>query len=375
MKKGISLVALVVTIIVLIILAGTVILTGIQGGIIDTSKEATFKNDVRAFQDELTRKILKKQEKFEITSKKDVEKDTALVTFEGIQGYIQSFTEKYTDKLGIYQGEIVYLEGVTEEQKTWLTEIGISKYVPEVKYATAEDALADGWEFDGVDGVSYIGTETEITAPSKIGNVEIKKLLKVATQVEKCNISNGITSIEKDAFNMCLNLKDVTIPNSLITIGDTAFFYCTSLTSIEIPNSVTTIGTQAFNGCSLNSVKIPNSITTIEEWVFAFSSTITSIEIPTSVTTIRAGAFAYCEKLTEVKIPNSVTTIGTQAFQNCTSLTKITIPNSVTTIGDYAFQDYNCLTDVIVGSDTLKTRLIELGIDEKIITVDTSINQ
>ena len=50
-KQGISLVALVITIIVLIILTGAVIVTFMEGGIVDRAKEATFKSDIRSYQE------------------------------------------------------------------------------------------------------------------------------------------------------------------------------------------------------------------------------------------------------------------------------------------------------------------------------------
>ena len=52
-KKGISLIVLIVTIIVIIILAAAVILTITKNNPIESAKEAVFKEDVRAFQDEL----------------------------------------------------------------------------------------------------------------------------------------------------------------------------------------------------------------------------------------------------------------------------------------------------------------------------------
>ena len=50
-KGGISLVALVITIIVLIILTGAVIVTFMEGGIVDRAKESVFKSDIRTYQE------------------------------------------------------------------------------------------------------------------------------------------------------------------------------------------------------------------------------------------------------------------------------------------------------------------------------------
>ena len=53
LRKGISLIVLIITIIVVIILAATVIITLSKNNPIESAKEASFKEDVRAFQNEL----------------------------------------------------------------------------------------------------------------------------------------------------------------------------------------------------------------------------------------------------------------------------------------------------------------------------------
>ena len=49
-RRGISLIVLVITIIVLIILTAAVIVTFMEGGIVDRAKQATFKSDIRTYQ-------------------------------------------------------------------------------------------------------------------------------------------------------------------------------------------------------------------------------------------------------------------------------------------------------------------------------------
>ena len=58
-KKGISLIVLIVTIIVIIILAAAVILTITKNNPVDSAKEAKFKEDVKAFQDDLALTVAK----------------------------------------------------------------------------------------------------------------------------------------------------------------------------------------------------------------------------------------------------------------------------------------------------------------------------
>ena len=102
--------------------------------------------------------------------------------------------------------------------------------------------------------------------------------------------------------------------------------------SIKIPEEVTvnnkkikvtSIGKEAFAFCQdLKTVSIPNTVTYIGIGAFAVTY-LTSIEIPNSVTTIEYGAFQECYKLTSVTIPNSVKSIGRNAFDDCDKLNKI----------------------------------------------------
>ena len=58
-KRGISLIVLIVTIIVIIILAAVVILTVSKNNPVESAREATFKEDLRSFQDDLALSISK----------------------------------------------------------------------------------------------------------------------------------------------------------------------------------------------------------------------------------------------------------------------------------------------------------------------------
>ncbi len=201
-------------------------------------------------------------------------------------------------------------------------------------------------------------------------------------------ISNGVTSIGRDAFAGCTGLTSITIPNSVTSIGREAFAGCTVLTSITIPNSVTSIESSVFCGCKgLTSITIPNSVKSIESSAFYGCKGLTSITIPNSVTSIGSSAFYGCKGLTSITIPNSVKSIGKNAFSNCTKLTRLNIsdiaawcainfassgsnplsyiqnlyvndelitdliiPDGVTKIGNYAFYGCSGLTAVTIPS-------------------------
>ena len=140
----------------------------------------------------------------------------------------------------------------------------------------------------------------------------------------KAVIGNGITTIGKRAFTLCLGLTGIDIPESVKSIAERAFVYCTGLKSVDIPTSVTSIGSAAFAYCSeLTSVTVPDSVTSIKDNSFFRCPRLTSVTFPDSLKSIGESAFYKCSGLTSVTIPASVETIDDEAFSECTGLTKI----------------------------------------------------
>ena len=107
------------------------------------------------------------------------------------------------------------------------------------------------------------------------------------------------------------------------------------------------------DGYSLPKVKniiYPNTIKKIEgEWVNpgkTANSTLINVILSKNMKEIGENAFYGCSNLKNVEIPSSVTSIGVMAFSNCESLTSIEIPNSVTSIERMTFYGCSSLTTV-----------------------------
>ena len=109
-----------------------------------------------------------------------------------------------------------------------------------------------------------------------MGSMHFKKNITI----KKVVISPGIENILSDAFAATVNLSEISIPSSVTNMGVYAFCGCTSLKEIVIPNNVTNIGYSIFDHCSnLTKITIPNSVTTMGSGVFSGIPSIT-VHVP-----------------------------------------------------------------------------------------------
>ena len=118
-KKGISLIVLIITIIVIIILAAAVILTISKNNPVSSAKEATFKEDVTAMQDELSMYISKKY----ADNPTSFEKSTVNLSGDSMVTELPS-TKKYKEKVSVVEGNLILNKSkVNSEEKKWFNEV------------------------------------------------------------------------------------------------------------------------------------------------------------------------------------------------------------------------------------------------------------
>ena len=140
-KKGISLIVLIVTIIVIIILAAAVILTITKNNPVSSAKEATFKEDVTAIQDELSMYLSKKY----TDNPTSFDKSSVNLSGDSMVTELPS-TKKYKDKVSVIKGKLVWA-GETENntEYKWFSEVtdGATKKSEEWKdtIASVEDGV------------------------------------------------------------------------------------------------------------------------------------------------------------------------------------------------------------------------------------------
>ena len=144
-KKGISLIVLIITIIVIIILAAAVILTISKNNPVSSAKEATFKEDVTAMQNELSMYISKKY----ADNPTNFDKSSVNLSGDDMVAELPS-TKKYKDKVEVVNGKLVWA-GETENniEYKWFSEVtnGATKKSESVR-DDWKDKIAE--EVDGV---------------------------------------------------------------------------------------------------------------------------------------------------------------------------------------------------------------------------------
>mgnify|MGYP003373181315 FL=1 len=338
-KNGVTLIALAVTIIVMLILAGVTIstLTG-NSGITTNASKAKTKSYLADIKEEYELYLSEKRmdDEYDLDTLYANDKTIRYEGNEvgtGIAEICSSIKKGDEKKFEIIKGKIYY---VSQDKNVIpiavelgfsinpyeITDSGVLKSSSMNLYLVDNDGHLDLSEYEG-----------------KIKTIE-------AGAFSKVEIESGINP-----------LQSIVLPKGITTIGDDAFSYNTSLTSIKIPNTVTSIGKRAFQGCTnLTSIEIPDTVTYIGDYCFSGCNRLQKIKLSKKIQTINQSLLQGCSSLTEIEIPEGVKSIGYAAFISCNKLTTITLPASLTSFNGTAIAGLSRLTEVKVadGNNSFK---------------------
>ncbi len=329
-KKGITLIALMITIIIMLILVGVTISLTLNGGILDTAREAVFKQELIMIKEEYRLYLKDKQtEDMEFEEEKlYIYKDNYRYGEEKVEGAsiktaIANIPRKYEERIEIIKGELYYISQNEKELK-WAQEIGvlISPYKTDEK--TGNVLLSNGTNLFLVDenGRLVIPETVKGKPITEIGegafaNVEGLREIVIPGTVKK---------IGQGAFRNNPTLEKVIIENGVETIGNSAFAECRKLKTVEMKDSVTTLGHSIFNACiNLENITLSNNIETISAYTFNVCRNLKEINLPRETKYLRSYSFGNCTSLKTVRIGKNIETIDPTAFRACSSLENIEI--------------------------------------------------
>lgn len=270
-EKGITLVALVITIIVLVILVGVTINTIINKNLVAQASNATY-----AYKTEQTDEEIMMEEYNRWTK-------TGEVQHYHYYKYVDNDT-----KVKCYCGEE---KEVSDDTYFDITDTGV--------LSASETNLFEG---------------TDLVIPKKVKGIEVKQ----------------ISSTTNGYFKNFTNLQSVVIPEGVTTITNGAFGNSSSLKSVFIPKGVETITNAAFGNCSsLELVMIYGDVGNIINGAFNQCNSLSNVILLGAVENFGPGSFSSCSSLTTIVFKEGCEKIGTGAFAG-TSLKEIELPHSIT---------------------------------------------
>ena len=407
-EKGITILALVITVIILLIIAGVTIasLTG-DNGILINAQDAKLATELSKYQEELelykvdkTMEDANFEEETLTAGKTDLNYNTKSEEEGNIKTIITDITDEYFEKLEVIKGKLLINTQDKHEIKV-AQKLGIEVNPYDIRDGVLWSSNGNLLLMDENTGSLTIPDSITAIGEGAFSNVEGLKTIIIPPTVKR---------IEKNAFKSNTTLENVIIQErngeGMEYIGDNAFYGCTNLKSINLPDTITYIGSSAFkDDRSLDNVKLPNRIKTIKQTTFQNCSNLknlelsedleelggeslagtalTTLKMPQNLKTIGAGALLintlleidtsesdYYEykngilytkdlktlvmgvsNITSANIETTVETIRGTAFSQCSKLSTIQIPKSVKTIEYEAFRNAN-LKSITVDSES-----------------------
>lgn len=308
-EKGITLLALIITIIVLLILAMVSIKLVKDGAIIQHAKNATSIYSEKQIiekvklaysatkMDSISAKYSFWSSEFENKLRENIQKSFP-------DSKVEVKQDKDDDENRIYSVIIDDLELIITEDgnvsKNITIESLLAKYNGRWIFAEGDERVVVYYG----KGPSILNLQEEmqvvhldenkkqiVSENEKINlltdNVTISFFSSVG--VEEINMNNLAVTLERDAFENCLDLKEIkNWSNAKVEADESGDKYL------------------YFSGCEkIESIILPNDVHSVEGYSFEQCTNLKSITIPNSVTKIENNAFATCDKLTTINIDNT----------------------------------------------------------------------
>ena len=350
-RKGISLIVLIITIIVVIILAVTVILTLSKNNPIESAKEATFKEDIRAYQDELNMYIAKEYQQsagmrdWKITAT-EYEKDSTKENYNNsVYKYLNSFKKKYENKLAIKDDMIAYV-GFDEKEKNWLLNSGIYmskkftvQYINEYGEKLFPDEeiaeLDTEYVFYPKEKEGYISLQPEISGTAAENTTVTFEYCKICDDLAFIGLdSNGNETTDESLIQKytvsgigdCQNTW-VAIPRThndkdVIKVKQGAFANTSNIKRMVICDNIEDVGRSAFYRCGIEKLFVDVKSKLTGTYIFEECRNLKKAILGSNVSFLPGEIFLRCNKLESIQFytEQNISFGNTRFFDECTSL-------------------------------------------------------
>ena len=368
-ENGITLIALVITIIVLLILAGVSIamLTG-QNGILAQAQKASEQTEIASEEEKVKLSSVAAlardngQEIIQTNLEEELEKYFNISDFSvttgtnesGENGFIVTVTENVEEGRKYFVSEKGVVEQYTESQVSGLTDIYVSLYTDGTLVFSNNDQPIEGKTLEKSygnikDKVFDINQDGEWELPNvpwfELENISSEEeLLSQISKVTKIDITTKIVPKNTSVwFAYLMNLQEIDGLENLDTSNVTnmcGMFLGCGLTSIDLSSFNTSNVTDMsgmFNECSgltsLNLSSFNTSNVTNMSGMFYGCSGLTSLNLSsfnTSNVTDMSGMFTKCSGLTSLNLSSFNTynvTDMSWMFYGCSGLTSLNLSN------------------------------------------------
>ena len=323
-KRGITLISLVITIIVLLILAGvSIAMLTSDNGIITNAKKSKISTTFSTYKEEVelykNNKIAENTNFLENTleaSKISLSYNTKKEEEKGnIKNIITTINDKDLEKFEIIKGKLlINTKDINEIKVAQSLGIQVNPY----------DITEEG-ELLSSDGnlllVDENGTLKIPDTVTKIGEGAFAQVAGLKTII----IPGSVKEIGTNAFTNNLTLETVIMEEGVQIIGVTAFSNCQKLKNISMPESLLEIKYGAFYKCLLvEKIKIPSKITKIERDTFGGANSLKEIVLSDNTEIILSGAFAFTS-FEEIVLPKKIKEIESGVFNGNLKLSNIMV--------------------------------------------------
>ncbi|HHU43616.1 MAG: leucine-rich repeat protein [Christensenellales bacterium] len=226
-----------------------------------------------------------------------------------------------------------------------------------VNFPSTLTYLGEGAYFDS--GVAF----AKFASGCRLSSIE-KETFSNCRNLKTVSFGEGtmLSIIKESAFENCKNLISVIIPESnslLIEILQRAFNNCTSLINVTLPSSLMDIGDDAFTDTQYLKSDSKEHVT-IGSVLMKYNGTDSIVHISSEIAAISKGAFKGNTHIREIVMAqgSKLFAIGEEAFMDCVNLESVNFPSTITYVGKDAMlntawmnkyvDDYVVINDILI---------------------------